>query len=110
LTLSREEITILSVTAANLFYWLIRSPAEELKTKRQVGQNTDSLGLESLAKVGDVYQNTGVPGVINLLYGSYLSNLVYALPADIAKFAACKTCVICYLLYIHIVFVLYSFR
>jgi hypothetical protein len=94
LTLSREDITILSVTAANLFYWLIRSPAEELKTKRQIGQKTDSLGLESLAKVGDVYQNTGVPGVINLLYGSYLSNLVYALPADIAKFAACKIYVI----------------
>lgn len=88
--LSREEITILSVTAANLIYWLVRSPAEEIKTKRQVGQKTDELGLESLSKIKDVYQTVGVRGVVSLLYGSYLSNFAYALPADIAKFAACK--------------------
>lgn len=88
--LSREEITVISVAAANVFYWLIRSPAEEIKTRRQVGQQTDSLGLEALTKLKEEYQRSGVRGVGDLLYGSYLSNFAYALPADIAKFVACK--------------------
>ena len=85
---SKESITILSVIVANIFYWVIRSPAEELKTKQQIGQNTTEFA--TLNYVLDVFKTNGPQGVIQQLYGSYLSNIIYALPADILKFLACK--------------------
>ena len=85
---SKEFITILSVVVANIFYWMIRSPAEELKTKQQVGQNTTEFA--NLKYITGTYRQKGLGGVIQLLYGSYSSNIMYALPADILKFVACK--------------------
>ena len=130
--LSKEEITVLSVVAANVFYWLIRTPAEELKTKEQiygtattttttvtttttstasttsptstVSNNNDSndssisnsnnssgvVKERWLGVLGHVYKQQGIQAVFQRLYGSYASNIAYALPADIAKFVACK--------------------
>ena len=121
--LSKEEVTVLSVVAANVFYWLIRTPAEELKTKEQIygtgtttttttrsaraattdavttsTSNHDNSSNESgsivketwLGVLGNVYKQQGIQGVFQRLYGSYASNIAYALPADIAKFVACE--------------------
>ena len=131
--LSKEEITVLSVVAANVFYWLIRTPAEELKTKEQIygtatttstattgaaatttmtattntsptitantnngncdGSKDSSSGIVRetwLDVLGNVYKEQGIPAVFQRLYGSYASNIAYALPADIAKFVACE--------------------
>lgn len=85
---SKEFITILSVVVANVFYWMVRSPAEELKTKQQVGQNTTEFA--NFKYIAETYREKGPQGVIQLLYGSYSSNIMYALPADILKFVACK--------------------
>ena len=76
--LSKEAATLLAVTVANVPYWLIRCPSEVLKTQQQVnlyGTNSRSLAA-NLVELGKSGQ----------LYGSYGSNLVYSLPADIIKF------------------------
>ena len=76
--LSKEAATLLSVAVANVPYWLIRCPSEVLKTQQQVnlyGTNSRSLAA-NLVELGKSGQ----------LYGSYRSNLVYSLPADIIKF------------------------
>ena len=122
--LSKEEVTVLSVVAANVFYWLIRTPAEELKTKEQIygtgatatttaiavtttngaksnsdnscsnnndcNSNNGAVKETWLGVLGSVYKQQGIQAVFQRLYGSYASNIAYALPADIAKFVACK--------------------
>ncbi len=91
LSLSREQSTIISVIIANIFYWIIRSPVEELKTKQQVGvDNINNNKLKfSLTSLKETYQTSGIFGIRRRLYGSYSSNIVYALPADIIKFLSC---------------------
>jgi solute carrier family 25 (mitochondrial S-adenosylmethionine transporter), member 26 len=73
--LSRQEITIISVVLANLPYWLIRTPSEILKTR---DQTTGRSSLRELVADPRLFAN------------SFFSNLIYALPADIIKFLACK--------------------
>eukprot|EP01036_Dinobryon_divergens_P028868 gene28868-37879_t len=71
--LSKDQVTILSVVLANIPYWVLRAPSEVLKTKEQVRS---------------VYRTGGIARLWQYLYGSYASNLIYALPADIVKFLA----------------------
>jgi hypothetical protein len=86
--LGKQESTVLSVMAANVPYWLIRTPSEVLKTRRQIGyDNSSSIG-EMMGKM--VEEEGGIIPAIQSTYGSYASNFVYALPADIVKFVACK--------------------
>lgn len=86
--LGKQESTILSVMAANVPYWLVRTPSEVLKTRRQIGyDNSSSIG-EMMGKMVD--EQGGVIPAIQSTYGSYASNFVYALPADIVKFVACE--------------------
>lgn len=95
--LGKQESTVLSVMAANVPYWLIRTPSEVLKTRRQIGyDNSSSIG-EMMDKMVEV--EGGIMPAIQFTYGSYASNFVYALPADIIKFVACKYIRI-YLVYI----------
>jgi len=68
--LSKEAATLLGVTVANLPYWVIRCPAEVLKTRSQVQMPSN---LASLRQSGD-------------LYASYASNIAYSVPADVVKF------------------------
>lgn len=85
---SKEFITIFSVVIANVLYWVVRSPAEELKTKQQVGQNTTEFA--NIKYISEIFNRNGLNAVIQQLYGSYSSNIAYALPADFLKFVACK--------------------
>ena len=82
---SKEQSTLLAVTAANIPFWVIRTPTETVKTKQQVGESS----LVDTYKA--IYAQGGVTAVTSDLYGSYASNFVYALPTDIIKFVACKS-------------------
>jgi hypothetical protein len=84
--LSKELATILAVGAANVPYWLIRTPAEALKTRQQVGNSSDS----SFQALLDLYRSERLEVFLQSIYGSYASNYAYALPADIIKFVTCK--------------------
>lgn len=84
--LSKQSVTILSVIAANIPYWLIRTPTEALKTRQQVGEKRGS----NIDELKEIYNNEGLLPLFDSLYSSYVSNFVYALPADIIKFVACK--------------------
>lgn len=110
LTLSREMRTIIAVAAANVPYWIVRTPSEVLKTRDQVRRTTidpdasaDSTRRTALEELGDQWRLRGLQGVWGALYGSYFSNLAYALPADIIKFVACKNTIeyntLCLLMY-----------
>lgn len=95
LTLSRELRTIVAVAVANMPYWIVRTPSEVLKTRDQVRRTTldpaaDSTRRTALEELRDQWRLRGLQGVWGALYGSYFSNLAYALPADIIKFVACK--------------------
>jgi hypothetical protein len=79
--LSKELATLLAVCAANVPYWVIRQPAEVLKTKKQ----TNLSPISSLDEMKRYYTSKGISG----LYDSYPSNILYALPADVLKFLAC---------------------
>lgn len=79
--LDKRAVTIIAVICANFPYWIIRNPSEVLKTKGQVRGNNDAKSLSGLT--------------VKQLYSSYFSNLLYALPADIIKFLACKDTIIC---------------
>lgn len=102
LTLSREMRTIVAVAAANVPYWIVRTPSEVLKTRDQVRRTTLDLGTAAdstrrtaLEELRDQWRQRGLQGVWAALYGSYFSNLAYALPADIIKFVACKNYTCC---------------
>ena len=90
LGLSKEAATLLSVSLANVPYWLVRTPWEVLKTQQQVtlGPTTGYVTMnltntsEFLGKF--LQENGGWPGV----YSSYSSNIAYSLPADVVKFLA----------------------
>jgi len=95
--LSREAATLLSVTIANVPYWLVRNPSEVLKTRQQVqvqgkdggyqeemsgGSSTSYKKLQAMVAAED----GSVSKVVSKLYSSYSSNIAYALPADLVKF------------------------
>jgi hypothetical protein len=97
---SKEERTVVAVLLANLPYWLLRTPSEVLKTRAQVSRGAMGLSGEAVGAVGDAWGDLraewragGAAGVWRLLYGlygSYASNLAYAMPADVIKFVACE--------------------
>lgn len=89
--LGKQESTVLSVMVTNIPYWVVRTPSEVLKTRRQIGYDNSSSVSEMMTKM--VEQEGGVLPAIRSSYASYASNFAYALPADIAKFVACKYCI-----------------
>ena len=88
LGLGKAESTVLSVMVTNIPYWVVRTPSEVLKTKRQIRYDNGS----SINEIMDtmIEQEGGVRQAIQSAYGSYASNFAYALPADIIKFITCK--------------------
>ena len=89
--LGKQESTVLSVMVTNIPYWVVRTPSEVLKTRRQIGYDNSSSVSEMMTKM--VEQEGGVLPAIRSSYASYASNFAHALPADIAKFVACKYCI-----------------
>ena len=95
---SKEAATLLSVSIANVPYWLVRTPWEVLKTQQQVNQvgSSEDDANNLLGSSGEdeinarafatqfLRENGGWPGV----YSSYSSNIAYSLPADVVKFLA----------------------
>ncbi|EKU21044.1 s-adenosylmethionine mitochondrial carrier protein, partial [Nannochloropsis gaditana CCMP526] len=73
----REATTIAAVFAANIPYWLIRNPAEVLKTQQQTGLIDSTAGgtIEAVKQEG-----------LEGLYRGYVSNIAYAFPTDAIKF------------------------
>ena len=86
--LGKQESTVLSVMLTNVPYWVVRTPSEVLKTRRQIGYDNSSSVGEMMGKM--VQQKGGVLQAIGSTYDSYPSNFAYAIPADIVKFVACK--------------------
>eukprot|EP00624_Nannochloropsis_granulata_P000986 evm.model.NODE_14381_length_13028_cov_28.153055.3 len=73
----RGLTTIGAVFVANFPYWLIRNPAEVLKTQQQTGLiDSSTAGVIKAVKEG------GLGG----LYRGYASNIAYAFPTDAIKF------------------------
>ena len=81
--LNKQQATIISVAAANIPYWLIKTPAEVIKTRQQINSNDTSLILFQ-----KIIEEKGAIDGLNIIYSSYFSNFAYALPADILKFLA----------------------
>jgi len=81
--LNKQQATILSVAAANVPYWLIKTPAEVIKTRQQIDSNDTSLIL-----FRKIIEEKGAVDGLSIIYSSYFSNFAYALPADILKFLA----------------------
>ena len=84
--LDRASASAVSVLITNVPYWVVRSPAEMVKTRRQAGVDESSWGL-----VQALWGQGGVAGgkrVLSGLYSGYASNYVYACPADVVKFLA----------------------
>ena len=73
----KELTTIGAVFVANFPYWLIRNPAEVLKTQQQTG-----LIDSSTAGTIQAVKEEGLAG----LYRGYASNIAYAFPTDAIKF------------------------
>lgn len=73
--------TLLAVCFANLPYWIIRCPAELVKTRQQAADQSS----DALAELRSAYRLRGLGGV----YGSFFANVVYAVPADAVKFITC---------------------
>jgi len=68
LGLSKQQATILAVFFTNFPYWLVRTPSELLKTRAQVNGSSEIVSSE--------------------WYESYVSNILYSVPADEVKFLA----------------------
>jgi hypothetical protein len=93
--LSKETITILGVIIANIPHWIVRSPTEVLKTRAQVAVASDGTMQEdatyaspsssSIKTIQQVWRQNGSTGLFNFFYGSFSSNYLYAVPADIVK-------------------------
>jgi len=79
----RSTATILSVVVTNVPYWIVRSPAEVLKTRRQAG-----VDVSALSTLQELWEEDGISSLSRGLYGNYPSNYAYATPADIVKFLA----------------------
>lgn len=78
--LSKTQATILSVAAANVPYWVLRTPSEVLKTQQQIaGKGSE---YSSFAEAKSLFSQKSIPEI----YKSYGSNIGYALPADVVKF------------------------
>ena len=78
--LSKTQATILSVAVANVFYWVLRTPSEVLKTQQQIaGQGSEYSSFHEARKL---FSQNSIPEI----YKSYGSNIGYALPADVVKF------------------------
>lgn len=78
----KEVTTILAVLAAQLPYWLARTPAELLKTRAQLGRVPAGVGpLESARRI------VAAEGAGGLFVG-FGSNIAYSAPADVVKFVA----------------------
>jgi Mitochondrial carrier protein len=86
--MGKQESTIISVMLTNIPYWVVRTPSEVLKTRRQIGYDNSSSVTEMMAKM--VEEEGGILPAIKATYTSYSSNFAYALPADIVKFVACE--------------------
>lgn len=84
--LGKRASTCAAVALANIPYWLVRCPAETLKTRQQSRSKEGDPGALSI--VEQLRADGAVP-VLADLYGSYSSNFIYALPADVIKFLAC---------------------
>ena len=112
---TKEERTVIAVILANFPYWLLRNPSEVLKTRGQVKRlgavNTssheaavlpDSIAGPAKHQQQRLDNNNSVSRITSIslirdsaatvteLYNSYASNILYALPADVIKFVACK--------------------
>jgi solute carrier family 25 (mitochondrial S-adenosylmethionine transporter), member 26 len=81
---SKEVATILSVMVANIPYWLLKNPTEVIKTREQAFTYLSNKPSSANNSLYNIIQQ--IPD----LYSSYLPNILYALPADILKFVACK--------------------
>ncbi len=81
--LNKQQATIVSVAAANIPYWLIKTPAEVIKTRQQIDSNDTTLMLFK-----NIIEEKGAVDGLSIIYSSYFSNFAYALPADILKFLA----------------------
>ena len=104
IALSRELRTIIAVAVANVPYWIVRTPTEVVTTRDQVRRTTSKPGTAgssatTLEALRELWRLRGLRGVVDTLYGSFYSNLAYALPADIIKFVACEqlrfVCCVC---------------
>eukprot|EP01041_Mallomonas_annulata_P013925 gene13925-29624_t len=86
--MAKQTSTILAVAAANIPYWIVRCPAETLKTRQQAGVAGDWSLMTALGAARNRTAQDGLLVTINEAYDSYFSNYAYALPADVIKFLA----------------------
>jgi solute carrier family 25 S-adenosylmethionine transporter 26 len=80
--LGRWEATCLAVLIANFPYWLIRNPSEVVKTKQQANLVDEYSRKTAWEAFQLEFQQNGLQG----LYKGYWENILYATPADWAKF------------------------
>lgn len=86
---SKEAATLLSVSLANVPYWLVRTPWEVLKTQQQVSQlGSGDLFLSATNSRAFAMQFLRENGDWSGVYSSFSSNIAYSLPADVVKFIA----------------------
>lgn len=74
--LNEDLVEVLAVSAANLPYWLVRSPAELVKVRQQLQ------GGQALGMAREIFDQGG----IQALYTGALESYTYALPTDLVKF------------------------
>ena len=78
----KQLATLLAVCAANVPYWLIRSPPELLKTREQTSLLE---GRQEWALFRALWRREGLGGV----YSGLAANVAYSLTANVVKFLAC---------------------
>lgn len=88
---AKEPATIAAVLIAQLPYWLVRTPAELLKTRSQAASDAaGSFGssaersMGALARARAIVADEGPRG----LWLGFGSNIAYAAPTDVVKFVA----------------------
>jgi solute carrier family 25 S-adenosylmethionine transporter 26 len=79
---NKQLLTIVCVGGALIPHWIVRNPAEVLKTRRQAG-TADNVIEETKRIIAE-----GGPGA---LYVGYGANLLYGFPADCIKFLVYDT-------------------
>ena len=90
LDMDAQSATVLAVAVANIPYWWIRCPSERLKTRQQTGIDMDWSLQDARKEITAQWRKGGLRAVLDGFYGSYLSNYIYAMPADVIKFLVCK--------------------